>query len=118
MAKKDFSTVGDNLEINPLEQIFSSTPAAASTDLAEKKGKEYSAQEVQQAQEEHATQGKKGMKLPRRNISLTPSNLEYIEVMAGVRGETYSEIINALISKSKEENAELFEEAKKFKGRL
>ena len=43
------------------------------------------------------TQGKKGMKLSRYNLGMTPENKEFIEVVARATGQTQNGFINAII---------------------
>lgn len=81
-----------------------------------------SAQDTQQEQEKlytqevQNTQGRKGAKLPRINMAFSPSNLEYLRVMAGIRGVSITKYVNALIERDREQNGETFAAAKKLAG--
>lgn len=66
--------------------------------MKEKKNrKTYSQEEIREAQESMRTSGKKGMKLPRINLALTPSNYDYVNSMAAMYGISKTEFVNNLI---------------------
>ena len=71
-------------------------------------------QETQAVQEAQATQGRKGMKMQRINMAFTPSNIDYIRVMAAIRGQTMTQFVNALITQDRERNVEAYDAAKKL----
>lgn len=71
-------------------------------------------QETQAVQEAQATQGRKGMKMQRINMAFTPSNIDYIRVMAAIRGQTMTQFVNALITQDRERNGEAYDTAKKL----
>ena len=74
-------------------------------------------QEEQQAlniQETQATQGRKGAKMPRINMAFTPSNLDFLRIMAGIKGQSITRYVNALVEKEREENGATYEAAKKL----
>lgn len=71
-------------------------------------------QEVQTAQGEQRTQGRKGMKMQRINMAFTPANIDYIRVMAAIRGQTMTQFVNAIIAADKAENGDAYEAAKKI----
>lgn len=84
-----------------------------------------SAQEVQQEQEVQRseaapeavqTQGRKGAKLPRINMAFTPQNLEYLRVMAGLRGQSVTRYVNALVEQDMDLNREAYNAAKRLTG--
>lgn len=72
----------------------------------------HSTQEILQAQEERKTQGRKGMKLQRMNISLTPSEYEHLRLMAAITGQSATRYIGALIQKDAADKKELADKAK------
>lgn len=76
--------------------------------------KEQDAQAAQEVQEEQATQGRKGAKMPRINMAFTPSNIDYIRVMAAIRGQTMTQFVNALITQDREQNGAAYEAAKEL----
>lgn len=75
---------------------------------------EQSAQVVQDAQEALKTQGKKGMKMPRINMAFSPSNIDFVRVMAAIKGQTMTQYVNALLDREREANGEAYEAAKKL----
>lgn len=72
------------------------------------------AQEAQAVQEAQATQGRKGMKMQRINMAFTPTNIDYIRVMAAIRGQTMTQFVNAIIAQDREQNGDAYEAAKKL----
>lgn len=71
-------------------------------------------QAVQAVQEAQATQGRKGMKMQRINMAFTPANIDYIRVMAAIRGQTMTQFVNALITQDREQNGAAYEAAKEL----
>lgn len=65
-----------------------------------------------EAQEEQRTQGRKGLKMPRMNMSFTPSNMEYLKIMAGISGITVTRYVNNIIEQDAATNAERYQKAK------
>lgn len=70
-----------------------------------------SKQEYAERASQMRTQGRKGCKMPRLNIALTPENHEFVKVMATVSGLSMAQFINALIKKERENNGEDFKRA-------
>lgn len=66
------------------------------------------------AAEARKTAGRKGYKMQRLNISLTPSEYEYIQVMAGITGKSLTRFIGDLIDRDKAANAETYQKAKEI----
>ena len=84
-------------------------------------------QEVQQEQDVHRseavsdgvqTQGRKGAKLPRINMAFTPQNLEYLRIMAGLRGQSVTRYVNVLVEQNMELNRTAYEAAKRLAGNI
>ena len=73
-------------------------------------------QQVYDAQEAQATQGRKGVKMPRINMAFTPSHLDYLRVMAGIKGISITRYVNSLVEKDQKENGDTYEAAKKLVG--
>ena len=67
-----------------------------------------------EAQETRRTQGRKGLKMQRMNMSFTPSNMDYLKVMAGVNGMTITRFMNYLIEQHAEANAERYQRVKEI----
>jgi len=82
-----------------------------------KKGQQTTADAEEQAERASnlQTQGRKGCKAARINMAFTPENHEYIKLMAGRAGYTMTEYANGIIAKHREEHAEQYEAAKKFR---
>ena len=75
--------------------------------------------EVQeQAREQGKTQGRKGCKAHRFNMAFSPAAYDFITTMARVRGETITSFVNHLIEKCAEDNAEVYQQALKFRDSL
>lgn len=70
------------------------------------------AQAALEAQEAFKTQGNKGMKMPRINMAFTPSNLDFIRVMAGISGQSMTQYVNSVIEAERERNGERYQRAK------
>jgi len=62
------------------------------------------------------TQGRKGEKLPRINMAFTPQNLEYLRVMAGLRGQSVTRYVNALVEQDMVRNKSTYAIAKEIAG--
>lgn len=71
-------------------------------------------QEHIEAQEAQRTQGRKGYKMPRFNMSFTPSNMDYLKTMAGIQGMTITRFMNLIIEQHAEANAERYQKAKEI----
>ena len=54
------------------------------------------------------------MKMQRINMAFTPANIDYIRVMAAIRGQTMTQFVNAIIAADKAENGDAYEAAKKI----
>lgn len=62
------------------------------------------------------TQGRKGAKLPRINMAFSPQNLEYLRVMAGLKGQSVTKYVNALVEQDMALNVEAYTAAKRITG--
>ena len=67
-----------------------------------------------EAQETRRTQGRKGLKMPRMNMSFTPSNMDYLKTMAGIHGMTVTRFMNHIIEQHAEANATRYQKAKEI----
>lgn len=84
---------------------------------ASKEQLEATIQEMQayiEAQETRRTQGRKGLKMPRMNMSFTPSNMDYLKTMAGINGMTITRFMNYVIEQHAEANAARYQKAKEI----
>jgi len=119
-AKKDLTGA-----IRGADLFFSANDAQEAQEV----GKPYKAQEVSQAQieatvqemqssieaqENRRTQGRKGYKMPRMNMSFTPSNMDYLKTMAGIHGMTVTRFMNHIIEQHAEANAVRYQKAKEI----
>ncbi len=71
-------------------------------------------QKKQEALEALKTQGKKGMKAGRINMAFTPSNMDFIRVMAAIQGMSMTQYVNAIIAQERERNGAAYEAAKQI----
>lgn len=80
------------------------------------KGQQGTATPQEQAQRaaEMRTQGRKGCKLPRINVAFSPENHEFIRIMAGISGQTMTELINDIIADCRKRNLDKLESVKKY----
>ena len=78
-------------------ELGSDTTRANNAHQNKKKRQTYSKKKTLEAQENMQTQGKKGIKLPRINLALTPSNYDYVKTMASMNGVSVTKFINNLI---------------------
>lgn len=70
--------------------------------------------DTQEVYEARRTQGRKGMKLQRMNISLTPSEYEHLRLMSSITGQSATRYIGALIQKDAEAKKDVSEKLKKI----
>ena len=102
MNKKDFNQIQTG-------RVYGDIATATS-----KKGQQGAAspQEAQERKNRGQTQGRKGCHTDRINFAVTPDNLDYIKIMAGINGQTMSKFINAIITAHREANTETYNQAK------
>lgn len=103
-SKKDFAGMNTGRVYGAIEQATS------------KKGQQGTAspQEVTERQEALQTQGRKGAKAIRINMAFTPSNHEFIKVMAKATGRSMTEFANDVITAYRSEHPEFMEQANSF----
>lgn len=114
MAKKDFSKVNTA----PIYEAITEATAEAEPMQEKVKYKDrrtYTADEAREAMETLRTNGMKGVKLPRINLAFTPSNYDFVQTMARVRGETMTDFVNHIMSEARERHADLYEKAISFR---
>jgi len=71
-------------------------------------------QKKQEALEALKTQGKKGLKAGRINMAFTPSNMDFIRVMAAIQGMSMTQYVNAIIVQERERNGAAYKAAKQI----
>ena len=69
-------------------------------------------QKAQEAREALQTQGRTGVKLDRINMAFTPSNYDFIKVMAAIRGQTMTAYVNAVLDAERARNGDKYQAAK------
>ena len=84
----------------------------------QKRGSAPTEEIIEQAREQGKTQGRKGCKAHRFNMAFSPAAYDFITTMARVRGETITSFDNHLIEKCAEDNAEVYQQALKFRDSL
>ncbi len=104
MAKKDFSQAP--------APVYSTLIGNADPRLYEQE--EPSAEDVQEAQEELRTQGRRGYRMQRINMGFTPSNLDYIRTMAKVMGMSQTQFVNHLIELHRESAGDRYKQIKEL----
>ena len=67
-----------------------------------------------EAQEQRRTRGRKGFKMPRISTAYTPSNIDYLRIMAGLHGTSISGYVNDIIEQHREANAVRYQKAKEL----
>jgi hypothetical protein len=107
-TKKDFSKINTGRVYGVIEQA---TSAAGQQGAA-------TAEERAERASTMKTQGRKGCKLQRINMAFTPENYEFISVMAKLTGKTLTGFCNYAIEKYREQNGDLYEQAKNLINKL
>ena len=100
--------------IQPHKAQEESPEVLAATIEAMQQDIEADAERKREAAEARQTQGRKGYKMPRLMITLTPSGMEHVRVMAGLTGKSVTRYISDLVDKDAEANKALFEKAKEL----
>lgn len=70
--------------------------------------------DIMAAQEARRTMGRKGYKMQRMNISLTPKEYDFVRIMAAVAGKSMTVFIGDLIDEAAERNADTYAAAKQL----
>ena len=102
--KKDFENIKTGRVYSALEQ---STSRQGQQGTA-------SPEEAHERAEALRTQGRKGCKATRINMAFSPSNHEFIKVMAKATGRTMTEMTNDIIQAYRDEHPEFMEQAQGF----
>lgn len=114
MAKKDFSKVNTA----PIYEAITEATAEAEPmpeKIKYKDRRTYTAAEAQEAMEKLRTTGLKGVKLPRINLAFSPTNYDFVQTMARVRGESMTDFINFIMNEAREKHAETYKKAIAFR---
>lgn len=104
---------------NPVFDTIAQATAAPPEDLPRRvRRKEYTKEEKERYMETLGTSGRKGIKMPRINLALTPENMKYIKCMGQVTGDGMTAFINLIIHQHMEEHEALYEKARDFQRAL
>ena len=103
-AKKDFTGINTGRVYEEIEQATA------------RKGQQGTAspQEQNARAEALKTQGRKGCKAMRINMAFTPSNYNFIKVLARATGRTMTEFANIIIQAYRNEHPEFMDQARHF----
>jgi hypothetical protein len=116
-GKKSFDDL--NTENVFAEQIKEAVSEPAAEPIPrQKRGSTPTEAIVEQAREQGKTQGRKGCKAHRFNMAFSPKAYDFITTMARVRGETITSFVNHLIEQCADDNAEIYQQALKFRDSL
>lgn len=64
------------------------------------------------------TKGRKGLHLKRINMAFSPENYTYIKTMSKACGQTATQFVNDVLAKSRENNADAYNQVKDFKASI
>ena len=118
-SKKElFSKVNTNPVYDVIAEATEAPAASGKGKKPYKPRKTYTEEEAAEALEALHTSGLKGVKLPRINLAFTPANYEFVKIMAQVRGQTLTEFVNDMLQQARENNADLYKQAIKFRESL
>lgn len=109
--------IKDNHKTEITETNETKKPAPA-TIPKQKRGVQPSADIIEMARRQGRTQGRAGCKAHRFNMAFSPEVYEFIHTMAKVRGESVTAFVNGILEKAMKDNAEIYQQALKFKNIL
>lgn len=73
-----------------------------------------SPEEAHERAEQLRTQGRAGCKAARINMAFTPSNYDFLRIMASVTGKSITEFCNLCIEQYRKDHGELYEKAQEI----
>jgi hypothetical protein len=111
MAKKDFSQIETG-------RVYDTITAATAEEKARKERKTYTDEEARALQMDMNTTGRKGVRMKRLNIAVTPDVSEYIYTMSRVSGETLSMFIVRALREHMDAHADIYKKAIAFRNSL
>lgn len=109
--------IKDNHETEITETNETAQPAPVDIPR-QKRGVMPSADIVEIARSQGRTQGRAGCKAHRFNMAFSPEVYNFITTMAKVRGESVTAFVNGILEKAMKDNAEVYQQAIKFKENL
>ena len=114
MAKaKDFTKINTG---NIYADVI--TEATQEPQQTRKERKTYDAQEAAEFMQDLNTSGRKGVKLPRINLALSPDMFDYVQVMSKASGLTYTQFFDKLLQEHKAKHADIYERAIEIRNSL
>lgn len=117
MGKKDFSALDTR---NVFAETIENAAAEPIQEPIQRQSRDTmpTAEIVEQARQQGRTQGRKGCKAHRFNMAFSEKSYLFITTMARVRGETVTSFVNHILEQAADDNAELFQQALKFRDSL
>ena len=115
MAEVNF-TRGKKNVVNAITEA--TAPTAAPGEMPQRVKREYTKEEKARYLSEMNTSGRKGVKLPRVNLAITPDNLAYIKTMARVTGDGMTGFVNWVLFQHMQEHMDLYDKAQAFQKAL
>lgn len=113
MAKKDFTKINtDNIYADVINE------ATQEPQQTRKPRKTYDAQEAQEFMQGLNTSGRKGVKLPRINLALSPEMFDYVQVMSKASGLTYTQFFDKLLQEHKAKHDDTYQRAVEIRNSL
>lgn len=116
MAEFDF-TRGKKSVVDAITEA-TQAPAAQAGTAPQRVKREYTREEREAYIASMSTSGRKGVKMPRVNIPITPDNLAYVKTMGRVTGDGMGSFINWVIHQHLQDHTELYNKAKEFQKAL
>lgn len=116
MAEFDF-TKGKKNVVDAITEA-TATQAPAAREKRKRTKREYTREEREAYITSMTTSGRKGVKMPRVNIPITPENLAYVKTMGRVTGDGMGSFINWVIHQHLQDHTELYNKAKEFQKAL
>lgn len=111
MAQKDFTQINTG-------RVYDTITAATAEEKARKERKTYTDEEARALMMDMNTTGRKGVKMKRLNIAVTPDVSDYIQTMARVSGETMSMFIVRALREHMASHGDIYEKAVEFRKSL
>lgn len=111
MAKKNFESISTQRAGNQVDTGAVYDAIERGKDRYKQQGTA-SPEERAERLEDMRTQGRKGCKSTRINMAISPTNYEYVKVMAGVTGRSITKTVNEIIAQHRQDHPEMYEKAK------
>lgn len=115
---KDFTGIAAGKVKDTIAAATQEAPSTQEKPKTRKPRKTYTEQEIQEFSNSLQTSGRKGMKLPRINLALTPQLYDYVRTMSRAAGLNYTEFINVILQAHKDQHEDTYQQAVKFRNSL